>query len=123
MSRFSSDSTEKLGKAPGALVFLGEQKEEKSSIEVITYNPNQTVRHQEVPAAELHSFMDPGSTVWVNLSGIHDLEMIKKVGETFDLHVLLQEDIANTYQRPKYEEFEKHIFLVLKMLRYDRKSH
>ena len=120
MSRFSSDSTEKLGKAPGALVFLGEQKEERSSIEVITYNPDQTARHKEVPVVELQSFMDPGSTCWVNLSGIHDLEVIKKVGETFDLHVLLQEDIANTYQRPKYEEFEKHIFLVLKMLHYDK---
>lgn len=122
MTGFSTDSTGKLGKAPGSLVFVGEQKEEEAAIEVIAYNPRNTVRHEEVSPDELPTFKDSESTSWINLSGIHDLDIIEKVGEAFDLHVLLQEDIVNTYQRPKYEEFEKHIFLVLKMLQYNKEK-
>jgi len=56
---------------------------------------------------------------WVNIYGIHDLNLIQKVGEIFELTPLVLEDILNTDQRPKYEEGDGFDAFILKMLKYD----
>jgi len=55
---------------------------------------------------------------WINIDGVHQLEIIEKIGELFKIHPLVLEDIVNTGQRPKMEDFVDYIFLTLKMLRY-----
>ncbi len=45
---------------------------------------------------------------------------MEKIGRCFGLHPLTMEDIVNTGQRPKYEDFEDYVFVVLKMLSFDR---
>jgi magnesium transporter len=42
---------------------------------------------------------------WINVSGIHNVALIESLGKHFDLHPLTLEDIVNTTQRPKVEEF------------------
>ncbi len=53
---------------------------------------------------------------WINIDGLHDTETIASIGNHFDLHPLLLEDILNTGHRPKVEEFDNCLFLTLKML-------
>jgi magnesium transporter len=59
---------------------------------------------------------------WINIDGLHQLDIIEKVGQHFNIHPLVLEDIVNTGQRPKTEEFEDVIFVVLKMLHYNENS-
>ncbi len=57
--------------------------------------------------------------MWLNIDGVHQPEIIEQVGQSFGLHPLVAEDIASTGQRPKMEDFDDYIFIVLRMLRFD----
>jgi len=110
--------SKKAGLPPGTLVYTGEQRIEAVRITVIDYD-EQRVQEKHVPSIEecLPLLVAPTMT-WVNIDGLHDVNVIEKLGTAFDLHPLLLEDILSTAQRPKFEDYEKSIFLVLKMLRF-----
>jgi magnesium transporter len=57
--------------------------------------------------------------LWLNLDGVHDVDAVEALGTAFGLHPLAVEDIAHTGQRPKVEEYDDHLFFVLRMLRWN----
>lgn len=61
-------------------------------------------------------FEDESCTTWINIDGLNQTETIEKVGKYYDLHPLIIEDIANTNQRPKIDEYKDYLFIVAKML-------
>jgi magnesium transporter len=63
-----------------------------------------------------------GQKIWLNVHGVHDVDLIKQVGEIFKLHPLVIEDILNTEQRPKIDEFEDYIFLETRNFYYDKET-
>ena len=63
-----------------------------------------------------------GRFTWINVDGLHNIETIEKIGKNFELHPLILEDILNTGQRPKCEDYEQCLFVVLKMLTYNNES-
>ena len=65
---------------------------------------------------------DPAVTTWVNIDGLHRLDIIEKTGQLFNLHPLTLEDIVNTGQFPKIEDYEDYLFIVLKMLYFNETS-
>ena len=120
MVRFFNRGLKKVAQPPGTLTHIGEKKIEKANISEISYD-REHVKEREI--ATLDGYMIPmefGGVTWLNVTGLHDLEIIEKVGKRFDIHSLVLEDILNTFQRPKIEDFGNYIFLVLKMLDYDR---
>jgi magnesium transporter len=68
---------------------------------------------------ESFAYKDTPTVSWINIDGLHDVELIEKIGTHFNIHPLTQEDIVNTGQRPKVEDFEEYIYLVFKMLQFD----
>jgi magnesium transporter len=109
----------KAGVPPGTLIHIGEEKVEKVSITVIDYN-EENLREKEIKnIKDIIPLKEKPTITWVNINGIHNVEIIEKIGDIFNLHPLLLEDIMNTGQRPKMENFEEYIFVVLKMIRYD----
>jgi magnesium transporter len=70
----------------------------------------------------LSLFKDKPTVTWINIDGIHQVEIIEKIGTYFGIHSLILEDIMNTGQRPKMEDFEDYIFVVVKMIYYDEKD-
>jgi magnesium transporter len=58
----------------------------------------------------------------LNVDGVHDTKLIEQIGERFGLHPLILEDVVNTSQRPKLEEYENCIFISMKSLIYDEKK-
>jgi len=115
-------SKQKAGLAPGTLVYTGEKKVEKVRIRIIDYDATQLEEKEADAVEECFPFKDKPTVTWINIDGLHDLELIGKIGRQFGLHPLVLEDIVNTGQRPKLEDFEDHIFVVLKMLYYDQKK-
>jgi len=116
MKRFLQKRSDKNGLPPGSLVHVGEKKLEKAQISVIDYNETQ---YQELtPAAieECFPFKEKPSITWINIDGLHETDLIEKLGKYFGFHPLLLEDILNTGGRPKIEDYGDHIFVVLKML-------
>jgi magnesium transporter len=110
------------GLSPGTVVYIGEEKTAEVKISVIDYNENEFVKREGVNAEDCFPFKEKDSVTWINIDGIHNTEVIEEIGKIFDLHPLVMEDIGNTTQRPKVEDFEKFTFVVLKMLYYDEKE-
>lgn len=84
----------------------------------IRYKENLYEEKETSTPEECANLCRSSDTVWINVEGIHDIETIKKIGELFNLHSLTIEDIVNTMQRPKFEDFDRYLFIVLKMLEY-----
>lgn len=115
--------SKKSGLPPGALVHVGEKKTEEVRIRIIDYDETR-IEEQEVKRVEdVFPFKDTPTVTWINIDGLHEVDVIERIGEHFGLHPLLLEDILNTDQRPKLEDFGEFLFIVLKMLYYDNKDH
>ncbi len=119
MPRFIKKRSKKAGLPPGTLVHIGEKKTEKVRISIIDYDETNFEEKEIKTIEEGFPFKDKPTVTWINIDGIHDLEIIEKIGKYFDLHSLTLEDIVNTEQRPKIEDFEDYLFIVLKMLYYN----
>lgn len=119
MARFLKNTEARKGLHPGSLVFIGKKKIDDCIITVIQYDSNQYVEQDLESIAESSGHIKDGSVAWINIDGLHCTEVIRDAGKQFGLHPLLLEDIMHTGQRPKLEEFDNCIFLVLRMLSYD----
>jgi magnesium transporter len=105
----------KTGLPPGTLVHIGERKPEKVTITTFHYSTTDCEEQQLTEPDRLAPPMDE-SVLWVNVGGVHKLEVVEALGKQFFLHPLLLEDVTNTDQRPKLDDYETYIFLVTKML-------
>lgn len=122
MARFLKSREESDGKSPGSLIFIGDQKMDSAKVRLIDYD-SVSLSDEELKDINAASHLKNTSTVtWININGIHDVEMIQNIGKLFELHPLIMEDILNTGQRPKLETFEDYIFIVLKMIRFDNET-
>ena len=118
MSLFLKKSSKKAGLPPGTVVFVGEKKVEETGITIIDYDENQYDEKEIKNIEECFHYKDTPSVSWINIDGVHQVDIIEKLGDHFVLHPLLQEDVVNTQQRPKLDEFEDHLFVVLKMFHF-----
>lgn len=116
-------ASNKIGLPPGTLVHIGEKKVEKTRITVLDYDEGQFQEKEVETAEECFPFKDTPTVTWINIDGIHEVEVIEKIGRHFNVHPLILEDILHTGQRPKMEDFENYIFVVVKMLYYDDEEH
>ena len=114
--------SKKAGLPPGTIVFLGEKRSAKVKLSVISYNEANFQEKEISNVEEACSFRKKPSVTWLNIDGVHQPEIIEQVGKSFDVHPLALEDIANTGQRPKMEDFDDYLFVVLRMLRFDEKD-
>lgn len=119
---FMKRTKQKVGLTPGTLVHIGEKRIEKVRIRIIDYDETQLEEKEAKTIEECFPFKDKPTITWINIDGLHDLEVIEKIGKQFGLHPLVLEDIVNTGQRPKLEDLGSHIFVVLKMLYYDKEK-
>jgi len=119
MLRLTKRVSKKTGLAPGTPIHIGEKKVDKTRITIIDYDKAQFQQCEAKQIEECFPFKDTPTVTWINIDGIHEVEVIESIGGHFDLHPLLLEDIMNTGQRPKIEDFGNYIFVVLKMLYYD----
>ncbi len=122
MARLIKKISRTAGLAPGTLVHIGEEGAQKVKIAIIDYDEGQFQEKEVKTAEECFPFKDKPTVTWVNVDGVHNPEVIEKLGTHFSIHSLVLEDIANTGQRPKMEDFEDYIFVVLKMLGYNEKE-
>jgi magnesium transporter len=105
----------KAGMPPGSLVHIGEKKEERARITLMDYDQNEVQEREVKDIAECFPFRDTPTVTWINIDGLHDVEVIERLGGHFNLHPLILEDILNTSERPKIEDYGDYLFAVLKV--------
>ena len=105
----------KPGTAPATLVAPLDQEGRKPEISLIEYDAH-TIQERKVERIEeTFSCPENGKVSWINISGLGDVEILRQVGLNFRIHPLALEDMLNTGQRPKVEEYESQLFIVLQM--------
>lgn len=118
MERFISTRSETAGHAPGTPIHIGEPNDSAVRITVFEYDAN-SCREYTLGAPEQCSELPaPTGVRWINVDGVHDVATVTGICGCFGVHSLVQEDIVNTDQRPKIEEYDGQLFIVAKMLRH-----
>ncbi|MGH8507832.1 MAG: magnesium/cobalt transporter CorA [Gammaproteobacteria bacterium] len=116
LKRLIARRSPKAGLAPGTLVHIGERTREVTRTSILDFD-ELALRELEVHAAsECRAFKDSPNTSWINVDSVHDVELLREFGQDFGLHPLVLEDIVNTDQRPKLEDYGEYLYIVVKML-------
>jgi magnesium transporter len=116
----SSKASRKTGLAPGTVVYVGKKAGKDLFIDVFDYNKDYLDEKKLKNIEEAFTYENKETITWINVNGLNHVKEIEKLGKDFELHPLILEDITNTQQRPKLEEHEEYIFVVLKMLYFDK---
>jgi magnesium transporter len=103
-------------------VHVGEARREQVKLSVIKYDGADFEEKTVSNVEEALSFRNKSSVMWLNIDGVHQPEIIEQVGKSFGLHPLVAEDIASTGQRPKMDDLDDYIFVVLRMLSFNEKE-
>ena len=108
----------KTGLAPGSLIYTGKVYSDEIKIQVIDYTDDYINEVEINDVTELEHFNHPNSVTWINIQGLHEIDTISSIGQLMGLHPLTMEDILDTNQRPKVEEFEDHLYISMKMINH-----
>ncbi|MBZ0166055.1 MAG: magnesium and cobalt transport protein CorA, partial [Candidatus Omnitrophica bacterium] len=105
--------------APGSLIQSEEGVLRPVDIVVMDYTIKEFQEESVREVQDCFKYRDADTVTWINVNGVHDVSVLKTLNDHFQIHPLATEDIHNTGHRPKSEEFEEHLFLILKMLYMD----
>ncbi|MCB1948237.1 magnesium/cobalt transporter CorA [Nitrosomonas sp.] len=111
-----SSAADKSGLPPGSLVHIGEKHATSSRISVIQYNDHAINECEIKTIAELQQLHSDESITWVNIDGLSNARIIEDIGAQLNIHPLILEDILSTHQRPKLEEYDDYLYLVVKSI-------
>jgi magnesium transporter len=110
------ERSKKVGLPPGTLVHIGEKSDREIRIKVLDYSPGQCEEKEIKGLQECFYFADTSLISWIDVEGLHEVELIQQLGECQGFNPLMLEDIVNTDQRPKLEDFDDYLYIVIKML-------
>lgn len=109
----------KIGSSPGTLIHVGEKKAERIFIRLMRYDEKNIEEKEFETIEECYPYIGDDGITWVNIDGLHDIDVIKKIGENRNVHPLVLEDILNTHQPTKMDDFDDYLFIITKMFSYD----
>lgn len=113
--------SKKVGLPPGSVVYIGQQRGFTPSIRFLRYSADEFFE-DTLPIDQLQALITPDHICWLHVTGVHDTSLIASVGEMLQLHPLFIEDIANTTQRPKADELDDALMVVLKLFRLEKEA-
>jgi magnesium transporter len=138
MARFVRKEKREIGLPPDELIFHGRRKMDKTLKRLIVYGPGSAgtggqlqvgsqmeagvgvVEEYEIDDISELSKMErkPGTVSWLNIDGVHDEEVLRKIGDIFDLDPIMLSNIMNVNQRASVQEYDDAVYLNLKMVHY-----
>lgn len=112
----------KTGLPPGSLVHTGILRDQKVHMEMFEYDKKSYVEKEIKNIREAFAQIKSKKTTWVNIDGVHNPKIVHELGEELGIHSLVLEDIMSVNQRPKLEDYEDYIYIVLRMLFFTEKK-
>jgi magnesium transporter len=107
----------KVGMPPGSLVYTGEKERRPAKITITRYNATNFDERQVDTFGECRLPDDPQEVTWIDVNGVSQVKDLEKLGEMFKIHPLVLEDILEVGQRPKVEDYDDYLYIVLNSLR------
>jgi magnesium transporter len=114
-----SKSKLKVGLPPGTVTYVGEKETANLYIDVIDYNEFLYKEVELSSITETNQFKNQEAVSWINVNGLNHVKAIEELGSLYNIHPLILEDIVNTNQRPKLDDFNDYMYVVFKMLYYN----
>lgn len=105
----------KTGLPPGSLVYIGDKVPRGTRIRVIDYNEEKYEQKEIQDITNIRKYKNTDTVTWINFDGVHNPELIEAIGKEFDLHPLVMEDILNTDQRAKIDDYDDYLYFVARM--------
>lgn len=122
MTKLIRRGKSKAGLPPGSLVYVGEKNRPLMRITLFDYDSERYVEKTITNLEECVPFKEQKTITWINVDGLTDTAFIAKLDQLFGVHPLVLEDVVNTDQRPKMEDYGEYIYVVLKMLYIERQT-
>ena len=122
MTHFGKYRRKPAGSSPGTVMYVGEKRSDPIVITHIRYDSQGVTGPVQVKPADVKPATGDNAISWYTIDGVHNTETLRVIGENFQLHPLVVEDIANTAQRPKIEDFDNYIFIAMKMITFDSEA-
>jgi magnesium transporter len=116
MAKIVKKRSIKSGLPPGSLVFVGDSRAEEATITVLEYGEGVCREETLKDLISCYPRTDGNNVTWIDIDLVHQVDLVEKIGRCFDLHPLVMEDILNTDQRPKLEDFGDYLYVVLRSL-------
>lgn len=112
-----------LHQIPGKVTYVGNKKDRHTLLEMMTYHQESAQIFKSDDFNEIMTHWNPQEITWLNIMGLSETNQIETIGKHFGIHNLVLEDIVNTRQRPKMDEYDHYIFMVLKMVWLDQEDY
>ncbi len=114
MSRVFQRKSKKSGLPPGTPTYVGEKKPTDTRITIIEYD-EENLREKEAKTIEdCLEAKESSMVTWIRIIGLKQIQLLEDLGKKFNIHPLVVEDILNTTQRPKIEDYNDYLFMVVK---------
>jgi magnesium transporter len=110
-----------IGQPPETILYEGTRVDGKAKITIFDYSETSFIEKETQDVQECLPFKDKSTVTWINVDGIHRIDILENLTSCYLVHHLVLEDILNINQRPKAEDFGEYIYIVAKMLFYDEK--
>lgn len=107
-----------VNRSPGTVHYRGKKQSSITNVEIINYSKDRYNKIETTKVEDAFHFKKSDQVTWINVNGLNNTSEIEKLGGHYELHPLTLEDIVNTNHRPKIDEFDDYLFIVLKMLYY-----
>ncbi len=119
----SKKKKRKIGLSPGSVIYTGKVQTSNANIKITKYNQNH-LSEVTLENYRKDAFLPfPEGNIWVDIQGLNHTEIISQIGERFNLHPILIENIVDVEQRPKFEEYENSLLLIFDSLKFNEETH
>ena len=122
VTRLIKNKPKNIGLAPGSLVYVGDKEKNPITVTLFDYKSEHFAEKKINNLDELVTYKTSDTISWINIDGVHDVNILESIGKLFDIHPLTLEDILNTNQRPKVDEYPDYLYIVLRMFFLEEKD-
>lgn len=109
-----------MGAPPGSLQYIGPQVEGRVKLTLIEFNETEFFESDFYDLSDCLGHVKDNMVKWINVEGVHDINLIEHIGKHFNIHPLTLEDIVHVDQRAKFEDYEHYLLSIMKMITYEQ---
>jgi len=107
------------GTSPGTLEYRGERRTDRVRITALSIDGDRCEERDLASGEEARAYRDAPGITWIHVQGLHEPAILQQLGTVFGLHPLTLEDMLSTQQRPKLDDYQEYLYIVLRALDYD----
>jgi len=122
MARFIKKPKEEIGLSPDALIFRGEQKSKDVLLRIIDFDASNLEEDAIKTVQEAVKYQEKNTVTWLNIDGLHNIEIMEGIAQSFDFDPLVIAEVLNTNSRPKVLEYDNCILITIKMMQMKEDS-